>query len=158
MILKLVAEYVIPPHFIEIKLTESAMMQSNGNAIKTLKELKQHGFSLAIDDFGTGYSSLNYLKNIPLSSVKIDHSFVKNIETEENSAILLLSIINMAHGLGLEVVAEGVELQAQADILAKFDCDTLQGYLFSKPLPENEATTLLKTGPVFPLAKNFEVA
>jgi hypothetical protein len=80
------------------------------------------------------------------------------IETEENSAILLLSIINMAHGLGLEVVAEGVELQAQADILAKFDCDTLQGYLFSKPLPENEATTLLKTGPVFPLAKNFEVA
>ena len=64
----------------------------------------------------------------------------------------------MAHGLGLEVVAEEVEVQAQADILAKFDCDTLQGYLFSKPLPENEATTLLKTGPVFPLAKNFEVA
>ena len=158
MILKLVAEYAIPPHFIEIELTESAMMQSNGNAIKTLKKLKEHGFTLAIDDFGTGYSSLNYLKNIPLSSVKIDHSFVKNIETEENSAILLLSIINMAHGLGLEVVAEGVELQAQADILAKFDCDTLQGYLFSKPLPENEATTLLKTGPVFPLAKNFEVA
>lgn len=157
-ILKLVDEYAVPPHLIEIELTESAMMQSNGNAIKTLKELKQHGFSLAIDDFGTGYSSLNYLKNIPLSCVKIDRNFVTNIETEENSATLLLSIINMAHGLGLEVVAEGVEVQAQADILAKFDCDTLQGYLFSKPLPENEATTLLKTGPVFPLAKNFEVA
>jgi len=152
--LKLINEYAISPHSIEIELTESAMIQGNSNAIKNLTELRQHGFSLALDDFGTGYSSLSYLKDIPLSCIKIDGSFVKNVESEENCAALLLSIIKMAHGLGLEVVAEGVEEQAQADILTKFGCDKLQGYLFSKPLPESEATGFLKKGPVFSLAQN----
>jgi diguanylate cyclase (GGDEF)-like protein len=156
-ILSIVDEHAISSHSIEIELTETAMMHGSGSSINALKELKQHGFRLAIDDFGTGYSSLDYLKNIPLSTVKIPRSFVKNIETEENSARLLLSIINMAHGLGFEVVAEGVEDQAQAKILTGFNCDHLQGFFFSKPLPESEATDFLKTGPVFSLAQNIEI-
>lgn len=155
-ILQVTQELALPSHFIEIELTESAMMQGNGKSIKTLKELKHHGFRLSIDDFGTGYSSLNHLKHIPLSTLKIDRSFVKHIEIEKNSASLLQSIINMAHLLGLEVVAEGVEDQAQIDILTNFGCDKLQGYFFSKPLSEKEATRFLQKGQLYSLANDSE--
>ena len=146
MILQLADEYAIPCQSFEIELTETVMMQNSGHALKAIKELHQHGFKITIDDFGTGYSSLNYIKNLPISCIKIDKEFVNNIASEKHSATLLQSIINMAHDLGFKVIAEGVEEQAQADILVKFGCDKLQGYLFSKPLSGRETIEFLRQG------------
>jgi len=101
-----------------------------------------------MDDFGTGYSSLSYLKNIPLSCLKIDKSFISDINQDENADKLIASIVSIAHGLGLEVVAEGVEEEYQVDHLIALNCEYLQGYYFSRPVPQSEVADLLQKQPM----------
>ncbi len=123
---------------IDLELTESALMEDGQAAIRTLHELKSHGFGIAVDDFGTGYSSLSYLKRLPIDVLKIDQSFVRELGAGGEDAAIVSTIISMARSLNLKVVAEGVEQQAQLEFLRAQGCDELQGYLFSAPLPAAE--------------------
>ena len=129
---------------LELELTESAFMEGTRGHVAELAALGELGVELAIDDFGTGYSSLVYLKRFPIRKLKIDRSFVADLLTDPNDAALTRSIIAMAHQLGLKVVAEGVEEEAQRDFLAAEGCDAMQGFLHSRPMPAGEATALLR--------------
>jgi diguanylate cyclase (GGDEF)-like protein/PAS domain S-box-containing protein len=130
---------------LELEVTESVAMEDPQRAIDKLKALRELGVELAVDDFGTGYSSLAYLKLLPIQTLKLDRAFVKDIETDENDATISIATIALAHSLGLTVVAEGVETEAQRSFLVSHRCDILQGYLFSKPLPADEAAAFLHT-------------
>jgi diguanylate cyclase (GGDEF)-like protein/PAS domain S-box-containing protein len=123
---------------LELEITESVAMQYPEQNARLLAELRQHGIELAIDDFGTGYSSLSYLKLLPLDRLKLDRSFVKDIETDSNDAAISAATISMSHELGLTVVAEGVENEAQLVLLSSMGCDLVQGFYFSKPLAAEE--------------------
>ncbi len=124
----------LPAGKIELEITESMLMHDPTQAIETLTLLKQLGVSVAVDDFGTGYSGLSYLRQLPLDSLKIARDFISNIPHDCDDAAIALAIISLARNLGLEVVAEGVETEAQAKFLATHRCDFLQGYYFSQPL------------------------
>jgi len=137
----------IPAERLELEITESAIMGDPQRAIRTLSLIRDFGVRFAIDDFGTGYSSLAYLKKLPVSSIKIDKSFVKNMEHDRDNAIIVRSIIDLGHNLGLKVVAEGVETQEAQNMLRSFDCDEMQGYYYSRPIPADAVTKLLKTPP-----------
>jgi len=128
------AYFELSPEMIKLEITESVVMHDIGETQKNLQTLCESGFQLSIDDFGTGYSSLAYLQKYPFNVLKIDRSFVSQIENNENNAKLTEAIINMAHSLDMEVVAEGVETSAQQLFLAQHHCDFTQGYLFSKPV------------------------
>ena len=130
--------------YLEIEITESLVMQNTEKAILTFLELRKMGLSIAIDDFGTGHSSLSYLKRFPMDCLKIDKSFVDDIETNSNDAEIIQTIILMAHALKLRVVAEGVENIAQLNFLKSHQCDEVQGYYYSKPLPVSEMTECLR--------------
>jgi len=123
---------------LELEITESVAMQYPEQNARLLAELRQHGIELAIDDFGTGYSSLSYLKLLPLDRLKLDRSFVKDIESDPNDAAISAATISMSHELGLTVVAEGVENEAQLVLLSSMGCDLVQGFYFSKPLAAEE--------------------
>jgi len=118
-------------------------MQNTAETIDALTRIKALGIKIAIDDFGTGYSSLNYLTRLPLDVLKIDRSFVTGLPDNRNDASIAKAIITMAHSLGLNVVAEGVEDQRQFDFLAQNDCDEVQGYLFSRPVSASEFVRVL---------------
>jgi len=124
----------ISPGKIELEITESMLMHDPGQAIQTISRLKQLGVTLSVDDFGTGYSGLSYLKQLPLDSLKIARNFISHITQDPEDATIALAIINLAHNLGLQVVAEGVETEAQARFLAAHRCDFLQGFFFALPL------------------------
>lgn len=130
--------------FLELEITESAVMQNANRAIGTLHNLKNLGIHLSIDDFGTGYSSLSYLRDFPINRLKIDRSFVNDI-TENADAVIAKSIIAMAHSLQMNVVAEGVENEVQSAFLREQECDELQGYYYSKPLPADVFQEWMKT-------------
>ena len=132
------------PHEIELEVTESTAMQNPEITLSTLDQLAAMGVKLAIDDFGTGYSSLAYLKHLPIHRLKLDRSFVKDIETDADDAAICTATIALGHSLGLELVAEGVENDNQRAFLASLGCDMLQGYLYSKPLPFDETVAFLK--------------
>lgn len=134
----------ISPNNLELEITESMMMQNVDHNIALLKSLRNLGLKLALDDFGTGYSSLSYLKQFPFNILKIDKSFIQDIATAKDSTIIVTAIITMAKSLGLTLIAEGVETEAQLAILKEKQCDIMQGFLFSKPIPEVEFTQLLK--------------
>ncbi|HRE17310.1 MAG TPA: EAL domain-containing protein, partial [Rhodocyclaceae bacterium] len=129
---------------LELEITESVAMQHPRRTAGLLSELRDQGIELAIDDFGTGYSSLAYLKQLPLDRLKLDRSFVMDIEHDANDAAISAATISLAHSLGLAVVAEGVESAAQLDFLQGLGCDIAQGYFFSKPLPAEECLVYLR--------------
>ncbi|KGP74630.1 EAL domain-containing protein [Pontibacillus yanchengensis] len=128
----------VDPRHLELELTENIIIQNTDETIKTMKELKELGIQISIDDFGTGYSSLGYLKNFPISTLKIDKSFVADVLENSNNEAITHTIITLAHNLDLKVIAEGVETKEQLDFLTSKDCDFLQGYYFSKPIPADE--------------------
>jgi diguanylate cyclase (GGDEF)-like protein len=129
---------------LELEITEGMLMRHPGQAIEILHQLKAMNFAISIDDFGTGYSSLAYLKRFPIDKLKIDRAFIKDLPLDSDDAAISRAIIVMAHELGLQVVAEGVETQAQLDFLKKHQCDYIQGYLIAKPMAAEDFTTLLK--------------
>lgn len=129
---------------LEIELTESLMMEDVDEAIGVMRALKAMGMHLSVDDFGTGYSSLSYLKRFPVDVLKIDQSFVRDIEHDANSAAMVAAMISLSHDLGLRVIAEGVETQAQLDYLRQRGCDEVQGYYFSRPLPAPEFERMVR--------------
>ena len=139
-------ETELEPCYLELELTES-MMQSL-QATGTLRALKELGVHLAIDDFGTGYSSLSHLQRYPLHKLKIDQSFMRNLPADENNVAIVTAIVAMAQSLNLKVTAEGVETAEQLAFLRTLQCDELQGYLFSRPVPSDELTRLLGRMPV----------
>ena len=125
----------VDPSWVELEITESELMQDPQHASAVVRELTASGMHIAIDDFGTGYSSLAYLTRFPVTSLKIDRSFVAGMMTRKADGAIVRAILDMAHALGFTVVAEGVETQAQADLLGKLRCEQAQGYLFGRPMP-----------------------
>lgn len=140
---RILADTGLPPTALELELTEGIIMHDVSLAVDTLTALKAMGVTLAIDDFGTGYSSLSHLKRFPLDAVKVDRSFVRDIPDDQEDSAITVAIIAMAHTLRLTVVAEGVEEQAQLDFLRNHQCDIIQGYYFSKPLPHAAVSEML---------------
>jgi diguanylate cyclase (GGDEF)-like protein/PAS domain S-box-containing protein len=134
----LLTEYGIEAGGLKFEITESAAMENPEQAIQHLHRLREAGIELAIDDFGTGYSSLAYLKRLPIQTLKLDSTFVGDIDHDENDAAISAATVALAHNLGLSVVAEGVEIEAQSEFLVAHGCDYLQGYLFSRPLRSEE--------------------
>jgi EAL domain-containing protein (putative c-di-GMP-specific phosphodiesterase class I) len=143
-ILATVAECGLEPRHLEVEITETVVMENHDAAVHTLNQLDQAGVRVAIDDFGTGYSSLAYLKHLPVSTLKIDRSFLGDTVIDKQDELIVTAIVAMAHSMELTVVAEGVENNSQKDFLNQLHCDEIQGYLFSKPVGEDEALELLR--------------
>lgn len=133
----------LPPTALELELTETLMMQQPEQVSRVLSQLRAKGVTISVDDFGTGYSSLGYLKRFPIDAVKIDGAFIKNIPKNQSDMQITASVIALAHGLHLSVIAEGVESEAHMAFLRAHDCDEIQGFYFSKPLPASAATRFL---------------
>ena len=136
-------KYKLAGDCIEVEVTECFIMREMDKGIEALRAIRDLGVGIAIDDFGTGYSSLNYLKNLPITKLKIDKSFIDNIPEERESIAITKTIISLAKNLDLEIVAEGVETQAQIDFLSKEGCHFIQGHYYSKALPVEAVTALL---------------
>jgi EAL domain-containing protein (putative c-di-GMP-specific phosphodiesterase class I) len=134
-----VAESGIPPHQVLIEVTESAIMTDAASAVALLGRLRRRGFLIAVDDFGTGHSSLAYLRNLPLSMLKIDRSFIAEITTDSSALAIAASIIELARAVGLTVVAEGVETPEHARLLQQLGCDAAQGWLWSPAVSPEDA-------------------
>ncbi len=143
-VVKALAAHAIPADLLELELTESSLMANTARTITTLLNLKKLGVQISIDDFGTGYSSLAYLRRFPIDKLKIDIAFIRDITTNPDAAAIALTIIRMAHGLKLDVIAEGVETEAQLEYLRRHGCDQIQGYHFSRPLPLSEIEQVLR--------------
>ncbi len=145
-VLRAIKEHDISPELLELELTESSLMSNAEETITVLQNLKALGIKISIDDFGTGYSSLAYLKRFPIDKLKIDIAFVREVTSNPDDAAIVLAIINMAHSLKLDVIAEGVEKDAQLAYLRRHGCDEMQGYYFSRPLPEADFEAMLRDG------------
>ena len=143
VIKNIIQEVGIDPKYVELELTENIILNHLDSAAK-IAELRDFGVFIALDDFGTGYSSLNYLRNIPIDRLKIDQSFIKNIDINREDEIIIQAIITMAHGLNLEVLAEGVETQKQLNFLKSRNCSEIQGFYFSKPLQIDQVEDMLQ--------------
>ncbi len=137
----------LDPACLELELTEGVMLENAEENIATMHELKQLGVKLALDDFGTGYSSLSYLTRFPLDTLKIDQSFIRDIQVNAANASIVTAIVVMAHSLGLKVVVEGVETEAQSVMLSGKNCDIYQGFYFYRPLPVQEINKILAMEP-----------
>ncbi len=138
-----VSRHRVDPLRLKLELTESVVLDDLADIVAKMHALKALGIGLSMDDFGTGYSSLSHLKQLPLEQIKIDRSFVRDIATDPNDAIMVQTIIGMANNFGLDVIAEGVETGMQLDFLRQHGCMAYQGYLFSKPVPLVEFEALL---------------
>ncbi|AQR68607.1 sensory box protein/response regulator [Janthinobacterium sp. LM6] len=145
-VLKAIRKYDIAPELLELELTESSLMSNAEETISVLRNLKALGIQISIDDFGTGYSSLAYLKRFPIDKLKIDIAFVREVTSNPDDAAIVLAIISMAHSMKLEVIAEGVENDAQLAYLRRHGCDEMQGYYFSRPVPHEEFEQMLMKG------------
>ena len=142
-VVRILEESNLEPRFLELELTESSIMSNAEATIEVLSKLQSMGVAISVDDFGTGFSSLSYLKRLPIDSLKVDQSFVRELATDPDDAALVMAIVNLAHALRLRVVAEGVETQEQLRFLRLLRCDEIQGYLISRPLPVEGIQELL---------------
>jgi diguanylate cyclase (GGDEF)-like protein/PAS domain S-box-containing protein len=138
----------LSPALLEVELTEGILMEDTAETGVILDKLHGMGVQISIDDFGTGYSSLSYLKRLPIQILKIDQSFVRDINTDPDDRAIVTAVIALAHSLKLKVVAEGVETQEQLSFLQEQDCDIIQGYLYSRPVTGDEVEALMKTGKI----------
>jgi diguanylate cyclase (GGDEF)-like protein/PAS domain S-box-containing protein len=150
MIEQVLQETGLNPNLLELEITEGIMMGDNKSAMAFLMRMHALGVQMSIDDFGTGFSSLSYLKNLPVHKLKIDQSFVRDIETDESDAAIVRSIISLGHRLDLKVIAEGVETLEQLDFLRIRGCDEVQGYFYSKPLTPDEFIKFVNSDPQLP--------
>lgn len=135
VIMGLLNETQLPPHLLEVEITESVVMKDFDISCRILKELKNNGITIALDDFGTGYSSMVYLKNLPIDKIKIDQNFIRDLKEGSNDQVIVKTIVQLSKELGLSVIAEGVETREQLEILRKCNCQELQGYFFNRPVP-----------------------
>jgi diguanylate cyclase (GGDEF)-like protein len=140
---QLLAQYQVPASQLIFEITESAVIENPQQALLVLQQLRALGISLSVDDFGTGYSSLSQLKRMPVQELKIDQSFIRDLDETSEDAVIVRSTIEMSHSLGLKVVAEGVEYERSLRLLERWGCDTAQGYLISRPLPAQAFATWL---------------
>ena len=145
LVMGIIEEAGIPASRLKLELTESLLATGMEVTIAKMDVLKKAGLTLSLDDFGMGYSALSYLKHLPLDQLKIDRAFVKDVLTDPNDAAIARTIISLAQSLGLFVMAEGVETEAQRALLARFGCDCYQGYLFCKPLPIDELECFMRS-------------
>ncbi|MCD7034022.1 EAL domain-containing protein [Metabacillus sp. GX 13764] len=143
-ICSILRKHELDPAYMEIEITESTMIENRSETIKKLDELRSRGIKISLDDFGTGFSSLSYLQDLPLDTLKIDRSFIKRINSNEQSNAIISSIITLAGHLNLEVVAEGVETEEQLSFLKELSCPSIQGYYYSPPLPSEELEGLFE--------------
>ncbi|OIQ76252.1 phytochrome-like protein cph2 [mine drainage metagenome] len=141
-----VQRHTINPQLLKLELTESMLLENIEDIIATMNSLKEIGIQFSLDDFGTGYSSLQYLKRLPLNQLKIDQSFVRDLATDSNDKAIVRTIIAMAQSLNFDVIAEGVETEAQCSFLGQHGCLAYQGYLFGKPVPIEEYEAFLVKG------------
>ncbi|GAE34970.1 putative bifunctional diguanylate cyclase/phosphodiesterase [Halalkalibacter akibai] len=139
----LIAETQIEPCLLELEITESSYLNNMELVIQALAELREMEIKIALDDFGTGFSSLTHLKELNIDTLKIDRSFIRNIVSKHQDLVITSGMIELSHGLGIEVVAEGVETKEQLELLRTKGCDQIQGFLFSRPVPENEFRRML---------------
>jgi len=139
----LLAKTGLEGNYLTLEITESMLIDDINKTIRLLSELKKRNIQISIDDFGTGYSSLSYLQSLPLTALKIDRSFIQNIETNHTNLEITSTIIELAKRLGLKVVAEGLEQEIHGEILRSLDCDYAQGFLFSRPINAEDATALI---------------
>jgi predicted signal transduction protein with EAL and GGDEF domain len=137
----------LDPQYLVLEITESILMQNTDATVAILRELSDMGLRIAMDDFGTGYSSLSYLRRLPLHLLKIDRSFIRDVDTNPDDAAIAKAIVAMAHSLKLTVLAEGVETQEQMIFLRNLQCDGMQGFLLSRPVPADEASRFMKPRP-----------
>ncbi len=154
LIRRVLHETGLAPQYLELELTESLLLANADVMLSVVQELRVMGLTLAIDDFGTGYSSLSYLKQFPVSKLKIDRSFVRDVAVNPDDAAITTAIISMAKSLSLKVIAEGVENEAQMSFLRTHQCDEIQGYCFSKPLSPEDAAVKLRGAAVHALSAN----
>jgi len=143
---------------LELEITENALMGNVSSTLAQMRQIRALGVSLAIDDFGTGYSSLAYLKRLPLNTLKIDRSFIQDVAQSSADIEIVQAIVGMAHTLHLQVVTEGVETQAQFELLLKHGCDFIQGYLLSPAVPAGEIISVIQGIERRPLLQPINVA
>jgi EAL domain-containing protein (putative c-di-GMP-specific phosphodiesterase class I) len=143
---RLLKETGANPSLVQFEITETLIMKDPEAAARVLQGLNESGVKLSVDDFGTGYSSLAYLKRFPLDALKIDRAFIRDIASDPEDAAITLAIINLAHSLGLQVIAEGVETEAQIDFLTRHACDEMQGFYFSTPVSAEDCEAMMRAG------------
>ena len=147
----LLSRHQLPPSLLTLELTETGFIEDPRRAVLMLDAIAALGVCLSIDDFGTGYSSLSHLARMPVDEMKIDRSFVQSLESDAEFATVLRSAIDMGHGLGLKVVAEGVETSVAAGRLREFGCDIAQGYFYAKPMPLEAFSSWMQGRPRVPI-------
>jgi EAL domain-containing protein (putative c-di-GMP-specific phosphodiesterase class I) len=136
----------LPADRLELEITESVLLDEGDASATAVRALRDLGVKLVLDDFGTGYSSLSYLRRLPLDTIKIDRSFVDGIDEENSNLPIVQAVISLAHGLGIEVVAEGIETSGQVACLRELVCDRGQGFFYARPQPPEALATLLAAG------------
>jgi diguanylate cyclase (GGDEF)-like protein len=151
------ADSALDPASLELEVTEGLIMRDLAQAVGKMRELKAMGVALSIDDFGTGYSSLSALKSFPISSLKIDKSFIRDLADNPDDQAIAMAVISLGHKLNLRVIAEGVETEQQRRFLHENDCDEMQGYLFSRPLPADEVAAMLRAQATLAVPVDMEV-
>jgi EAL domain-containing protein (putative c-di-GMP-specific phosphodiesterase class I) len=149
---KILRETQVEPAAIKLEITESVAMGDAERTIKVVNELKKLGLRFSIDDFGTGYSSLSYLRRFPMDTLKIDRSFVSNIDRDPEKREIARTIVGLARNLGMNVVAEGTETLAEVNFLRTLDCEYAQGYYFSRPVDSKQASLLVAEKRIFDLS------
>jgi EAL domain-containing protein (putative c-di-GMP-specific phosphodiesterase class I) len=147
MIEQMEQEMACDPRSIMFEITESAAIQDFDQTVPVIRWLRERGYRILLDDFGTGYSSLTYLQKLPIDIIKIDRSFINDISNREDQKLMFRSVIALAHQMGLQVVAEGIETQEQLDTIKESGCDLAQGFLFARPMPADELKNWLGDRP-----------